>query len=829
MNTYQSPFRDWAYRAGLIAILISLAVFCLGIWTSSPDGLFLINHAISVTFFISYWVSGRFNKQKKGTIHHVFLTLILFLISAYSLNASMNVFEDSTDWFCVLLIITCANYITLAFEDRTPRWLRPLQFFILGVSLSMFLYLAIYLLPLYLISIPGLLAVGISIHTFVPAFFLIITARYLIRQSKKQWTMTVVGAASCLTVVVVYSVLWTSNNNRLNKHYYTSFMQDDSYPSWINTAMYSKNDGLTNKILKGGIIYITANLHNMNLFGMRPSRAFEEKRKHDPLIMIASLFGHTTIPEDERVKILKLNLDARHRTQERLWNGDNLATKNVSTNIKVWPKQHIAYTEKTVTVGNDASPESRFWNQQEAIYTFHLPEGSVISSLSLWVRSVEQKSVLTTKGKADTAYKQIVGVERRDPSVVHWQEGNTVSVRVFPVLPGESRTFRLGITTPLPVENGRLVYRSINFEGPSNFSTKEQGAVSFEQPVADLSGNVSLEAHSSSRYSFEGSYNPAMELSWKNETVQPASFSFNNNTYSIQPYVQQRSASDIQKVYLDVNSSWTSDDFEKVFAMVKDKKVMVYDNNMEVVTPENKNDIFRSMQSKRFSLFPVYAIHDKAHSMLITKGDNISATLDDLNESNFFKHLKEMQHDERIKLFALNNQLSYYLKSLREMRFFNYESGSVDDLQKLIREKSFAADIENDNQIVLHDAAITITKSSGSSLSNAPDHLMRLFAYNDIMRKGNCDFLNASTPVDSALIAEASAAHIVTPVSSMLVLETAQDYKDFNIEASKNSLANASMKSNGSVPEPHEWALIILSLSTVLYLSWKQKRKLWTT
>ena len=68
------------------------------------------------------------------------------------------------------------------------------------------------------------------------------------------------------------------------------------------------------------------------------------------------------------------------------------------------------------------------------------------------------------------------------------------------------------------------------------------------------------------------------------------------------------------------------------------------------------------------------------------------------------------------------------------------------------------------------------------------------------------------------VLAEAEKANIVTPVSSLIVLETQKDYEHFNIEQSKNSLKNASMKSSGAVPEPHEWLMILLTVGIVVYL-----------
>ena len=91
--------------------------------------------------------------------------------------------------------------------------------------------------------------------------------------------------------------------------------------------------------------------------------------------------------------------DMRHQAQERLWSGDHLHTSFVNTEIKLWPKCNMAYTEKTLTVSNDEL--SSGWNrQEEAIYTFYLPEGAVVTSLSLWVNGKEEKGILTTKANS---------------------------------------------------------------------------------------------------------------------------------------------------------------------------------------------------------------------------------------------------------------------------------------------------------------------------------------------------------------------------------------------------------------------------------------------
>jgi len=97
---------------------------------------------------------------------------------------------------------------------------------------------------------------------------------------------------------------------------------------------------------------------------------------------------------------------------------------------------------------------------------------------------------------------------------------------------------------------------------------------------------------------------------------------------------------------------------------------------------------------------------------------------------------------------------------------------------------------------------------------------MRLFTYNDLMKKIGRNYFKKEKLAD-ALVAQAERGFVVSPVSSLLVLETQADYDRFDIKRSKNSLKNASIKNSGSVPEPREWLLIILSL-VVAFTLWRK-------
>jgi XrtN system VIT domain protein len=707
-----------------------------------------------------------------------------------------------------------------------PTWARLFLFFIYGIAIVVFTYLSLYLMPLYLVSIVGLIALGISIHTFVPAFFVYYTIQLAGRlgsSDKRCWWSFASGIVCSFIVCVLYVVSWSNDVNRLNNEYSRAMVEGtDKLPLWIQLAQRTESSGLTEKILKTDIIYTAGNWSNNFLWSV-PKRNFsDEQRIHDPLVVIANFFSkQITIPEDDRVSILKSQYDKRHQALDRLWTGQDLKTEQVTTNIRMWPEMHLAYTEKFITVYNYL--QNAWGGQEEAIYTLHMPEGAVVTSLSLWINSQESKAILTSKGKADTAYSTIVGYERRDPSVVHWQEGNTVTIRVFPVPPRSSRTFKVGITAPLRTVQGQLAYDNIWFEGPDAGSANEKVKLEMNNSPKSFISTASYRTDNNKIFTTERKYRAIWSLRFDDLGLKQHSFSFNGYTYSILPYSKERVAADFSDIFLDINNSWSAKELEEVWKTVKQKKVWIYNDGFQVADELNHKELFDELMKQQFSLFPFHLVRDKEHSLVVSKSGHYSPNISDLEGSPFLTSLRaKIDGQQRIKIFHLGNEFSPYLRSLKEFRLFDFECGDTHLLQKLFEQGKFVKENETDNAVVIHSADVRIIKTPGETASDAPDHLMRLFAYNHIMQEIGASGLT-KTPQDSTLVDEAQTAYVVSPVSSLVVLEKQEDYDRFGIKDKDQSLKNASLKNSGAVPEPAEWALIILVLSMSVYfiVKWK--------
>ena len=824
----------YTYTTGYVLLFISsvsfglLEYFDLKGKQDFLSGMFFFHYLMAVAFLLVLISTGSFGFRKiwfRENIHKGVILFNLYLISAYSLNKEIVVFENSAAWLCVYVILSSLTLLSFRFFDRLSRLVNSLQYLLLGSAVCLYVYLALYVFQVYLLGAIGTLFFGIGLHIFIPLALLVCCAlllKYTLHTSRASFLWIASGVVIPVLCVGLFIGEWNSRISKIEKISNQSVLyRDEQLPSWIKIAQTIENDWITQRILKSNLTYSIAS-ENFWDWEFAPQRvSWDEARRHDPFVYLASIFTKLSLPDEETIKVLQALSDARHTAQERLWAGDNLSTSYIVSDIDIYPNLHLAYTEKYLTVRNK-DKKNRWWgSREEAIYTFQLQEGSVVTSLSLWINGKEEKAILTSKQKAATAYKTIVGVEKRDPSIIQWQEGNAVSVRVFPCTEKEERKFKIGITSPLTEVNGKLQYQNITFRGPNAHLAKETIRVSFIGDPQDVTIPDSFKKDRRGNYISEANYNPDLAISLKSAEIKDNRFSFDGYTYSMSKLKLEYSPSTISNIYLDVNSSWTDTEFEELKPLLGTHKMFVFcENEFISLNKGNWEELKEEMLGVNFSLFAFYKIKNPDSAVVVTKGKVFSPHLSDVKESKFAQKTGEYFADgKRIKTFNLSGWTSTYIGSFRELRGLEFAEGSTTDFKVLLEKKQFPITIESDEKVALHDAGLIISKIKGTDSTiadNAPDHLARLFAYNDIMRKVGSGY-HKDDFINEELVDEAISFYVVSPVSSLIVLETKQDYERFDIKGKENSLHNATKNSSGAVPEPHEWALIILFGMLILY------------
>ncbi len=827
---HQRPRKLFMFGLILIPVLIVFFVIHFLIKANRPNFeealvIPIFSFIFSLTYFINVVFSNTpfykfLNIDKKLLI----ISLVHFAICCFTLNLSIPIFATFVWWTYLLIVIMFISLIGLLFIDKMNPYLRFVEFFILGVSLILTLYFSVYLAPWYLVALIAILLLGLGMLFLVP---LIISGHiiYYFVRIKKSWTDHLAfysGIMVPLIVIAGFLFQWSDVQKEITKSSASIVTRpDNSLPEWVLFCQEISDDPFTQTIIKGDLFYETF----QNSFWGFDRTLFGESKEHNPLINIGlAFFGDLNLDENTRIKILKSQFDARHLAQRKLWSSEDLGTIEVLNHIKVFPDYRMAYTEKIITVKNYSSYD---FENEEAAYTFYLPEGSVASSLSLWINGKEEKSRLSSKEKADSAYVQIVGVENRDPSIMHWQEGNRLTVTVFPCTPKENRRFKIGISSPLTYENGYLILPNIYFEGPTIKKIDETTKIEFESEhdVKEIQLPESFEKEINNDYLYSGTYIPYWELKCKATPLSSQPFSFQDHSYTVSQLPKEIIPFHPDTLFLDLNRSWSEDEYHQVVTLLKGKKVFVIQDQIIQITPDNEAAIFDQFVKKNFSLFPFYKIPNAAHTLVISKSTLNSPNLNDLEDSKFLKNLATYlkNKESKINIFQLGNNSSNYIKSLKELQVFHFYSGNMATLAQMINDQTFRINKVDSNTVILENAQMIISSKENSGVSKAPDHLLRLYAYNKIMQELGKDYLNKEYAFNQHLISMANEAYVVSPVSSLVVLETKNDYDRFGIDENKNSLKNASMESSGAVPEPHEWALILVFVGIGIFVFVKSK------
>ena len=784
------------------------------------DSFVFINFIITVAYFLIIVINSMsYNGLKLLRIDkkHFSISVALLCVSAYTINLEFDVFQQFSTWCEISLFAILIPLLTNEFYNKLSFVFRWLYGLLVGFGIVLSVYFTVYLLPTWGIGFIAIIILGLGIHFFAP-FILLITfiVQYKkVKPTRKESTGLLVGVVAPILFVVYLAFNWTSAINTINSAN-KSIPQDGEFPDWYYLSRQLDNNYFVNLVLEGDLTFSTPKNTKPSSFfnGSRSTTAYSDRFRHDPLIFATALLGgELNLDKDIRFKLLEVNYASRHNTEEKLWTGKDLETKKIENNIELFPEYRLAYNEKTITIHNGR--KKRWRAQQEALYTFHLPEGSAISSLSLWVNGVERKSRLTTKKKASGAYNNIVGVQMRDPAIAHWKEGNRVTVKVFPCTPAEDRVFKIGITSPLLFNDGELIYSDTYLEGPILNRAQVFSNIHINGETKNISVPFNYNKIEQNHYQYSGGFSNELFITMDGPKLSKNAFCFNGNCYSIKNSLSSKKFKQYDNIYLDINKAWSIDEVERTMAIFQTKNIFVYDGELAKISSANDPAVHKLI-TFNFNHIQLGKV-DSSNSLIITKNSGTSPNVSDLNKSTFALESKNFLSNTQFvpDVYSLN-YLNDYWSSLNQLQLINVQYGDIETLKDMVINNRFEKKSNSENTVYIDQAQMMITKADTDVKSEAPDHLLRLFGYNQILKKIGRKFYNREQYEDE-LIGVANEAFVLSPISSMVVLETDKDYENHGIKKNKNSLSNANMKS-GSVPDPHEWALILLGGLILMYL-----------
>jgi len=839
MQPNTTPFSQQLLRFGfglnmfMAAILLLSTIFYKQRSSGFFDdnAFFFIGYLPTLIYALVVFTSRFGHKRRKlhfPTFKLTLLALSAFSISAYILNRSMGLFESFVTWTIPVLIGLHLVLILSAFREKLPTGLRVVLAFIAGFAMWFSLAQTIHLAELMPLSAAICWFFGVSVHTFVPLFIILALAYDFVQHGRKEkatkWSF-IMGLSLPVILITIFLVRWHDSKMVIHEAKAAQITQPkNQLPEWVRISQAWNMDWISERIVMGSMVYDMPDTRGFSgLNGLR------EGRKYDPLVSLAiGLFEDMNISKTDRIKIYESQFDGRHNTHRKLWSGKNLSTTDVLTEIKVTPEFANAYVEKTLTIKNNK--QNGWPREEEALYTFSLPEGAVATSLSLWINGVEEKSRLTTKGKADSAYVQIVGRERRDPALMHWQEGNQITVTVFPCTNEEDRKFKIGATVPLNVKDDALWLENIYFKGPDFSAALETTVVHIDsdQKMPPILPD-GFEIMSPGNYVRSGDYEPFWKMGFPNVALSPKTFTFDSLSYQLRENEYVSIAREVEHLYLDINAEWTDDEVKQAMRILDPSKTSVFIDEFHTIDQPGMDKTIERVRDLRFTMFPFHALEHSDKVVILTKSTVGTPNLRDLNGSKFQSSLERFLAESTTPpiVIDLSERSSAYLQTMRQFRSIDLRNENLASAVEQIGKGTFPMIKLKDNAVEIGNSGYHILRSELHSehVPGGNDHLMRLYNYNRILKDIRQEYFVSDHYAEGSLIDMANAAFVVSPISSLVVLETVKDYDRFDIEKNKNSLQNANMNSSGSVPEPHEWLLIILALCIPLYHFIETKRR----
>jgi hypothetical protein len=215
-KTRQSVKPDIVLSMGYLlltgSVLLYIAAYIVEDSITERDELWLFaaHYLLGIAYVIILLSVGSYGVRKSWRLENIDRTVVLlqiFLVAAYALNRNLPVFEDAAAWLCMYLTVSAEIMLSYRYFNHLPRIVNKGQHFLLGMALVLYTYMAVYIGPMYVPAMPGILALGIGLLAFVPIFLLIAAAaliHYAHTENRVSPEWIVAGAATTITFAIAY-------------------------------------------------------------------------------------------------------------------------------------------------------------------------------------------------------------------------------------------------------------------------------------------------------------------------------------------------------------------------------------------------------------------------------------------------------------------------------------------------------------------------------------------------------------------------------------------------------------------------------------------------
>ena len=611
-----------------------------------------------------------------------------------------------------------------------------------------------------------------------------------------------------------------------------------------NKAVSGQGISLLRQAATPSIIYEFASGHlapHVNLPGLAVAFVGRHIRRHKASKIYYRVYGHHWLqaPKSHRQRPWSWRRVKHMRSRRQLhttanWdahlgssvvgrrvNGLSMSSSKMEGSVDA--NGAVGYIEWTMIFKNT------YHRQREARALIGLPERGVVSRVTLWVNGQECEAAFASSKKVKAAYQKVVR-RRRDPLLVTQQGKDRILAQCFPVPPKGQMKIKIGITIPLRLPNRSTATFNLpqilqhNFEIP-----KSTTHLLWLQSKSPMDGNSSLlrpEEKSDGRFSLLGNL-PNDIFAKKTVTI----------TAIREPDVKMVWCKDNRdskgRIVLQYFKDSEKEACPKSLYVVIDgsKKMKTHLAELKVAIaglPEGMDvKILRAGHFVRELSLPLQKLTcqggcDNAQALRwaikrakkkdkpailwlhgpqpIQLGSGLLNLLSKVNVPCY-----------HLQLVPGRNVVVEELEGTGLLTKIESHGDLVSDLQRLFNRWQGAERILTGAR---HRKHFADSDEAVGGLHETSEHLVRLWAKEEVERlvaSGNSAKIEKAQEL-------AARWQIVTSISGAVVLESAAQYKEAGLEPVKKHTVP-------TVPEPEEWALIIVTMMVLLWSYFNKRRE----
>jgi len=494
----------------------------------------------------------------------------------------------------------------------------------------------------------------------------------------------------------------------------------------------------------------------------------------------------------------------------------------------------VAYLEWTFEVRNTGRLD------REARLQVALPPGGVVSRATLWVNGEEREAAYGGRGEARAAYTTVAVQQRRDPLLVTTKGADRVLVQAFPVPRGGGTIrFKLGISAPLEIVNAaeaRLVLPAIvdrDFSFASAFL--HDVWIESKQPLAVATAGLKPEPVEAGRFRIAGSL-ADRDLSGPRATIRidrdagigRLAARLGEGSQVVQEIVPRGAQASALMLVIDGSGRLA----DRVASLVRaidtmppgiKVGVMIASEPLQQVALAPWSDLQKQRVTQLLRSAAFAGGQDNAPAI----GEALQRLEAEPNAVLLWVHGPQpiAFHDSMARLEQAQARLSH----LPQLELYAVEDGPNEALtdtpwawaaSSLPASGDLAADLADFFARVTNFATPVIRRRAGEpseGLAKGSDHIARLWAKDHVL-----DLMRADPARNrAAAVALAADYRLVTPVSGAVVLENKQQY-----DAARLSPAPpATQPTVPTMPEPEEWALLLIAGAGSIWLLWRIRQR----